>query len=117
MLYEFAGQLANVKGLLEQGVSIAGNEATDSIDLTVLDIYPEELASACFNNSGETTVPQTIAQREAFDFVVSHQRLMTVHAMDRAAYYTRAGSEFATIMSRYDYLNAVLQRMDRKGTP
>lgn len=115
MLYEFHGQFDAVKTLLTQGIAIAGNDGIDDIDLSVLDEEAAELASMCFGSSGKATIPQTIALKEAFDFVVSHRRLMDEHGHGREAYYEDAGKHLEKMIERYEYLNAVLQRFDRKG--
>lgn len=114
-LGEFNTQLNNVKELLKHCKRIADNEDVDSIELSVLDVPADGMASACFCNTGGTTVPTTIAYREAYDFTSSHKRLMDSYKIDRAGYYSRASKELDIVKDRYNHLNAVLTRYQKKG--
>ena len=116
MLYEFQQQLEAIKNIIKSNISTIDTGEADSIDLSVLDVVPSELISSCFNNTGASRMPTVVAQREAHDIIAGHRRLAIEFSMDRGAYYSLAVTNLNKQIGMHDYTNAVLQRLDRKGS-
>jgi hypothetical protein len=116
MLYEFKDALTKIKGLLLKNKAIADNTGVDDIELSVIDIVPVELISSCFHNSDEYRLPSTVAKREAIDIIEGHRRTGHEYATTRSSYYDMSATQAEQLINMYDYTDAVLQRLDRKGT-
>lgn len=115
MLYEYIDVMTAVQAVLDKQQALAGNLASDNIDLTGVANPADNLANVCFGGN-QAFIPATmVSRREAFDFVQAHSRLSDVFKKDRAAVYSEAQTEFAAEKRRLQYLDAVLRAFDRYG--
>ena len=115
MLYEFADTLSTLKNLYNLNIDIVDNNGVDVINLQDLQNEASNLANRAFIYNRDVMPTQSIAEKDAYDFVKSHDRLNTVYNRDRAFYYSEGSSELDLIMSELEYYKASLTKLEQFG--
>ena len=111
---EFFSQVEKIKGMLDKAISIAADGVADDIDLTTLKNDAEALANKCFA-VGKMSPVQSVARKDAYDFVVACSRLGDVVGMTRADYYIKAANDLPTCKERVEYSKVAVINLESSG--
>ena len=112
---EFFSHVDKIKNMISKVSGIASGTAIDDIDISVLKSTADKIADSCFA-VGKMTPTQSIARKDAYDFVVACSRLSDVLGMTRADYYTKAVKDSEISKERVDYAKAAVVTLESAGS-
>lgn len=114
-LAEFNKALEHCRTLLDKQMAIATESAPDDLDLSTFQSDGAGLASQSFVTGANTAPATFIAVKDAYDFVVAHDRMLTYLSRDRAHYYEFAKEALTKDKAGLEELSAVIQRFSLYG--